>query len=157
MGIREMIYKVRALITVALVLSFGLMSFSFANYDRLSQLAQGQQVFGCATVSSDPILNTDQFKEHPGFKLFEDWGCGTCHLIDRKLVGPALAAVRDHRSDDWLKAMIRNSSALIASGDETAVKIFNEYNQIQMPSHDLSDEEVTSILDYITEASKAYN
>ncbi len=151
-----MIHKVRALITIALVLSFGLMSFSFVNYTGFKELAQDQTVFGCATVSPDPVLNINQFREHPGFKLFQDWGCSTCHLIDRKLVGPALFNVRDRRSDDWLKAMIRNSSSLIASGDETAVKIFNEYSQLQMPNHDLSDEEVTSILDYITEASKAY-
>lgn len=155
MGIREMIHKVRALITIALVLSFGLMSFSFANYSRFKELAQDQQVFGCGTVSPDPIINTDQFREHPGFKLFQDWGCNTCHAIDRKVVGPALVNVRDRRSDDWLKAMISNSSALIASGNETAVKIFNEYNQLQMPAHDLSDKEIESILDYITEVSKA--
>lgn len=153
MDIRSMIHQVRALVTIALLLSFGLMSFSFVNYDKFRAMAEEEPGSYCGTVDDFPFVNSEQFLDHPGYQLFQDWGCNTCHALDRKVVGPALAKVRDRRSDDWLKAMIRNSSALITS-DETALNIFNEYNQLQMPPHDLTDEEITSILDYITEASK---
>lgn len=153
MDIRSMIHQVRALITIALVLSFGLMSFSFTNYDKFQAMAEEEPGFYCGTVDASPFISNEQFLDHPGYLLFQDWGCNTCHALDRKVVGPALANVRDRRSEDWLKAMIRNSSALIES-DETALEIYNQYNQLQMPSHDLTDEEITSILDYITEASK---
>ncbi|GAB5525378.1 MAG: hypothetical protein Roseis2KO_32500 [Roseivirga sp.] len=155
MDIRQMIHQVRFLITIALLVSFGLMSFSFANYDRFEEPTQNEQVWGCATVSPYPVSNTEEFTGHPGFKLFKDWGCNTCHAIDRKVVGPALANIRDRRSDDWLRKFIKNSSAVIESNDSYAVDLYNQYNQLQMPNHDLSDEEIASILEYITAASEA--
>jgi hypothetical protein len=45
---------------------------------------------------------------------------------------------------------VKNSSKVVASGDEYAVKIFNEYQKQQMPSFQLSDAEITSIVSYIT-------
>ncbi|MCE7996896.1 MAG: cytochrome c [Roseivirga sp.] len=153
MDIRPMIHRVRALITIALVLSFGLMSFTFINYEKLEEMADQNEAFYCGVIDMSETIHQKEAELLPGYKLFQDWGCKTCHAIDRKVVGPALANVRDRRSDDWLKAFIRNSSALIGTDDETAVKIYNEYNQLQMPAHDLTDAEILSILDYITKAS----
>jgi len=44
---------------------------------------------------------------------------------------------------------MKNSSKVVASSDEYAVKIYNQYQKQQMPSFQLSDEEVRQILAYI--------
>lgn len=77
--------------------------------------------------------------------------CKTCHRVHQKLVGPALANVYDRTpSIDWLKSFIRNSAALIASGDEYANSIYNEYNKTQMTAFTgLKDDQIMNILAYI--------
>lgn len=85
----------------------------------------------------------------PGQRIFKT-NCSPCHRMDQKLIGPALAGVLDRRDSLWVIAMIRNSSQLIASGDPTAVKLFREYNGLQMTSFtSFSDEELRSLLEYI--------
>lgn len=77
--------------------------------------------------------------------------CKTCHRVHQKLVGPALANVYDRApSIDWLKRFIKNSAAVIASGDEYAVNIYNEYNKTQMTAFTgLKDDQIMNILAYI--------
>ncbi|MBX2967150.1 MAG: c-type cytochrome [Cyclobacteriaceae bacterium] len=77
--------------------------------------------------------------------------CKTCHRVHQKLVGPALANVYDRApSIDWLKAFIKNSAAVIASGDDYAVNIYNEYNKTQMTAFTgLKDDQLMNLLAYI--------
>jgi hypothetical protein len=65
-------------------------------------------------------------------------------------VGPALAGIAKRRPMSWIIPWVKNSSKVVASGDDYAVKIFNEYQKQQMPSFQLSDAEITSIVSYIT-------
>jgi cytochrome c2 len=82
--------------------------------------------------------------------------CRTCHRLDQKNVGPALRGVTDRHSIEWNKKFIRNSQALIASGDAEAVAIYNEFNQLAMPAHEfLSDDDVMNLLSYIEYGDKA--
>jgi mono/diheme cytochrome c family protein len=86
---------------------------------------------------------------HPGQKLFKT-NCTPCHRINQKLVGPALVGVLDRRDSLWVVKMIRNSSKLIASGDPTAVKLFEEYNRTQMTAFtSFSDEDLRNLLEYL--------
>ncbi len=66
------------------------------------------------------------------------------------VVGPALAGITKRRPVSWLIPWIKNSSKVVASGDEYAVKLFNQYQKQQMPSFQLSDQEITSILAWVT-------
>lgn len=77
--------------------------------------------------------------------------CKTCHRVHQKLIGPALADVYDRvPSIDWFKAFVRNSAAVIASGDEYANNIYNEYGKTQMTAFTgLKDEQLMDILAYI--------
>ncbi len=50
----------------------------------------------------------------------------------------------------WIIPWVKNSSKLVASGDEYAVKLFNQYQKQQMPSFQLSDQEITSIVAWVT-------
>ena len=45
---------------------------------------------------------------------------------------------------------IKNSSKVVASGDEYAVEIYNKYNKQQMPCFALTDQEITSIVACVT-------
>ncbi len=84
-----------------------------------------------------------------GEKLFNA-NCTSCHALNEKVVGPALKGVTAKYDDAWLLKWIKNSQAMVKSGDAKAVKIYNEYNQAVMTSFEnLSDAQVKSIIDYL--------
>ena len=87
-----------------------------------------------------------------GEKLFKI-NCAQCHGVGTaKVVGPGLKGVADRvpkPANEWLNKWIKNSSAVIKSGDAYANKIFTENNKSVMPSQAVSDQEVTDILAYI--------
>lgn len=84
-----------------------------------------------------------------GKSLFETH-CTSCHAIDSKLIGPALAGVNERRDEAWLLNWIKNSQAMVKAGDPIAVKLFNENNKSIMNSFEnLSDGEIKDILAYI--------
>ena len=81
--------------------------------------------------------------------------CAACHKLDKKMTGPALRNVEARLYEDegldreWLNKWIRNSSALIKSGDTYANKIWNEYDQTAMNAFpQLEDQEISDILAY---------
>ncbi|HKZ36433.1 MAG TPA: c-type cytochrome [Chryseolinea sp.] len=83
--------------------------------------------------------------------------CKACHRVKTKLVGPALAGVESRApSIDWIIDFVHNSSAVIASGDEYAVKLYTEYNKTQMTAFTgLKNEDILNILAYVkAEAAK---
>ncbi len=87
-----------------------------------------------------------------GEALFKS-NCVSCHAIDKRVLGPALAGINEKQSNEWLHKWIKNSSALIASGDKAAVAIFEEYNKVPMPGYpQFSDTDIDDILTYIKEA-----
>ena len=84
-----------------------------------------------------------------GEKLFKQ-NCTACHTISEvRLVGPGLKGVTEKYEKEWLVKWIRDSQGLIASGDERAIKIFEEYNKSIMTSFDFSDEEMSNLLAYL--------
>lgn len=84
-----------------------------------------------------------------GEKLFNA-NCTACHAINDKVVGPALKDVDKRQSEAWIIKWVKNSQAVIKSGDAYANKIYNEYNQSQMTAFpQLSDDQIKSILAYI--------
>src|SRR5690606_13182012 len=57
---------------------------------------------------------------------------------------------------DWLQKWIRNSQALIASGDALAVKLFEENNKAVMTAFPgLSDDDIDNILAYTSQPKAA--
>lgn len=77
--------------------------------------------------------------------------CETCHTIGKGTrIGPDLKGVTERRDEEWLIKFIRNSQKMIKKGDQTAVKLFNEYNQTVMPANEeYSDKKIKAILSYI--------
>ncbi|WP_424964186.1 cytochrome c3 family protein [Ekhidna sp.] len=75
--------------------------------------------------------------------------CTQCHQIWETRIGPALNAVYERRSIDWLNSWIKNSQAMIAAGDEEAVALWEEYNKTAMPAYPFTDDQVMELLAYI--------
>lgn len=88
-----------------------------------------------------------------GENIFKS-NCSACHKVDKKLVGPPLKNITEKRETDWLLSFIKNSQSLINSGDKAAKEIYAEYNELLMPPQNLSNEEIQSVLDFITKESK---
>jgi len=75
--------------------------------------------------------------------------CASCHKLNKKLVGPALRGVSAKYDKEWLYSWIKNSAALIKSGDDQAVAIYEEYNKVAMNAFpQLSNEDIDNILAY---------
>src|SRR5688572_17732411 len=109
-----------------------------------------------ASLPSHAQIPTDDASIKAGEALFKA-NCRSCHAVDRKLIGPALAGVESRvPSMAWLHDWVRNSAKVIASGDEYAIKIYNEYNKSQMTAFtSLKDEDINNIIAYVNaEAAK---
>jgi len=109
----------------------------------------GTQVFAAdpAVVESDEAIAA-------GKSVFNA-NCKTCHKLDQKMIGPALRGVTDRQTPEWAKSFIKNSSAVIASGDEYATALFAEFNNTVMPAHAfLSDDDLNNLLSYIEYGDK---
>src|SRR5690554_4617864 len=81
--------------------------------------------------------------------------CMACHSLSNKvLLGPGLHGMSERRSEEWLISWIRDSQGLIESGDEEAIKIFEEYHNVPMPGFpQLSDDEIRALIAYVDEQS----
>ena len=101
-------------------------------------------------TSSAQEISTEPAAIKAGQGLFNA-NCKACHAVKRKLVGPALGGVQDRvPSIQWIKDFVHNSSAVIKSGDDYAVKLYNEYNKTQMTAFtSLKDEDIMNILAYV--------
>lgn len=103
--------------------------------------------FGQGSADGDPVA---------GEKLFKN-NCAQCHAYDASVVvGPGLQGIEDRRDYDWLKAWIQNPAAVIASGDDYAVELYEKYNKTQMTAfQSFGDEEISAILAYVKQANEA--
>lgn len=96
-----------------------------------------------------------------GKSLFNT-NCAACHSLDKKMTGPALRGIEAKLSDDqgldrdWIYAWVKNSPAVIKSGDAYAAKIYAEYNNAAMTAlPQLSDEDIDNILAYTAQEKAA--
>ena len=85
-------------------------------------------------------------------KVLFNTHCAACHKLDSKMTGPPLRGVAETRDRAWLGSWIKNSSALIKAGDPEAVKIYEEFNKVNMTAFpQLSDKDIDDILAYTSE------
>jgi len=113
-----------------------------SQFQRIVLSALSFLLFSTMTVTAqegDPVNGKKLFNTH----------CAACHKLDKKLIGPALEGVSERHSREWLQSWIKDSQALIKSGDEDAIAIFEEYNKVPMMSFPfLSDQDVDDIVAY---------
>jgi cytochrome c2 len=86
-----------------------------------------------------------------GKELFNA-NCAACHNLDKKMTGPALRGVTGRHKKDWFYGWVKNSSALIKSGDADAVKLWEENKPSVMTAFpQLSNADIDNILAYTDE------
>jgi mono/diheme cytochrome c family protein len=121
--------------------------------DRLSDLVKILTIVLFVTTSITSFsqeIPTDAAAISAGEALFNG-NCKSCHRVKQKLVGPALAGVEGRApSIAWILEWVKNPAKKIASGDEYANKIYNEYNKSQMTAFtSYTDAQILSILAYV--------
>lgn len=105
-------------------------------------------ICGNATI----IMSASEIK---GKSLFRD-NCASCHNLFKTDFSPALMSVEERVKDrKLLFAWIRNSSAVLKSGDPYFTRLVKNFGNVRMtPFPGLTDEDIAAILDYIKAASK---
>lgn len=86
-----------------------------------------------------------------GEKIFKK-ECTSCHSINlkTKLIGPELFEITKKREISWLTKWITNNSKLRKSGDKLALKIYKDYNNIEMNNFEyLKQEDINNLLFFI--------
>ncbi len=111
-------------------------------------------LIGTQAFAVDPSVDESQEAVAAGNAIFKA-NCSTCHKLDQKYIGPALRGVTERKDPEWVKTWIKNSQAVIASGDPYAVALYKEYNNSVMPSYGfLSDADLGNLLSYIEYGDK---
>ncbi|MEB2777048.1 c-type cytochrome [Algoriphagus sp. D3-2-R+10] len=106
-------------------------------------------LIGTQAFAADPAVDSSDEAVAAGKALFNT-NCKTCHKLDQKMIGPALRGATDRKSVELVKSFIKNSQAVIASGDAYYTSLFKEYNNTVMISHEfLSDDDLNNLLSYI--------
>lgn len=128
---------------LAFVLTFSLTSFSQETAtpapaaDATATTAAAPAASGGDPAAGKALFNTN---------------CAACHKLDAKATGPALRGVANKYDKAWLYKWINNSSALIASGDAKAVKVFEENNKSVMTAFPaLTNADIDNIIAYTSE------
>lgn len=112
-------------------------------------------LIGMQAFAADPTVANSDEAVAAGKSVFNA-NCKTCHKLDQKLVGPALRGATDRTAVESVKSFIKNSAAVIASGDAYYTKLFKEYSGTPMPAHEfLSDDDLNNLLAYIEYGDKA--
>jgi len=100
--------------------------------------------FAQDTVSKEPA-------DIAAGKALFNANCKSCHRVDQKLIGPALAGVTGRApSIQWIKDWVHNSAKVVASGEAYATALFAEYKGSQMTAFtSLTDAQIMQILAYV--------
>ncbi|AFL97534.1 c-type cytochrome [Ornithobacterium rhinotracheale] len=108
-------------------------------------------MFSVTYAQDAEAINGDPNK---GKELFNT-NCAACHQLDKKVVGPALGGIVEKLQTEqglgreWLHKWIRNNEELRASGDEYAIKVYEENGKVAMtPFPNLTDQQIDDILAY---------
>ena len=139
--------------SIARILLFCLafsLSFSISSYAQAADEAAAQAPTG-ETEAAAPAADAGAGDPAKGKELFNSL-CAACHKLDSKATGPALRGVADKHDREWLYSWIKNSSAMIKSGDPVAVQLFKENNNTVMTAFpQLSNADIDNILAYTSQ------
>lgn len=85
-----------------------------------------------------------------GEAIFKD-NCARCHSLTADLTGPALMGIQQRVPDQkLLAAWIRNSPAVLASGNKYFTDLFAKWGNTAMPAFDFPQPEMDALIKYIS-------
>ncbi|MFZ1593808.1 MAG: cytochrome c [Chitinophagales bacterium] len=127
---------------ILMILGAGLIWGAFTEASQIGNYKQPprQQICGVTFKPEYTGIGRELFQTH----------CQKCHLLERKMTGPALALVRNRWADSThLYSWIKNSQAFLQTGDKYANDLAREYSNSIMPAFpNLTDEDIYEILLY---------
>ena len=100
---------------------------------------------GVGPVSSVKLGDLDAGMAAEGEKIFGE-KCSSCHKIEKRYIGPALAGVTERRSPEWIMNMILNPEQMVAE-NEAAKQLLMEYSA-PMANQSLTEDEARKLLEY---------
>jgi mono/diheme cytochrome c family protein len=104
-------------------------------------------IISSVLLSSAAFAQDDEAVQ-AGKKLFNT-NCAACHKLNKRAVGPALKGISAKYDKEWLYSWIKNSTAMVKSGDAQAVEIYEEYNGSVMTSFlQFSNTDIDNIIAY---------
>lgn len=74
--------------------------------------------------------------------------CVACHMIDQRMIGPALKGVYERRSPEWVMNMILNPDGMLKE-DPIAKALLKEYNNAIMLNQNLTEDEARDVAEYL--------
>ncbi len=97
------------------------------------------------------LLNHQQAFAQNGQALFSS-NCASCHAVNKRLTGPALAGIEQRWASKGGRAEIHkwvHNPAGYMKGDVYTTGLYKEYQVLMTPFPSLSDKEIDAILDYV--------
>jgi cytochrome c2 len=102
------------------------------------------------------VANAAGTDAQAGQQLFQQKGCTACHTVGKgALVGPDLKGVTASRPKEWLEQWIAAPDKMIAKKDPDAIKLLQQYHNVQMPNLGLSTSDVDNILAFLATGTAA--
>lgn len=74
--------------------------------------------------------------------------CTACHMVDQRMIGPAMKGVYERRSPEWVMNMILNPDVMLKE-DPIAKALLKEYNNAIMLNQNLSEEQARAVAEYL--------
>ncbi|MEZ5013694.1 MAG: cytochrome c [Chitinophagales bacterium] len=144
-------HKLRSIHNITLLALFIILilggGFVWGEFKRASGIEKTQHAGMVVHEVSQPAYVTGANEN--GKTLFRK-NCQRCHLVDKKMTGPALMNVKDRWADTThIYSWIKNSQAYLETGDPYAKGLFNKYKSVMPAFPDLSDAEIAEILYYV--------
>ncbi|NOQ72864.1 MAG: respiratory nitrate reductase subunit gamma [Crocinitomix sp.] len=109
-------------------------------------------MLGTLAIFLSTFLLSSNLLAQEGGELFKN-RCSVCHSVsDDVIIGPGLGGITEKRTEEWLATWIKDSDAMIKSGDPDAIAIYEEFNKSAMPAFtDLSDDEIQGLVEYMAD------
>ena len=132
------------------------LTFSFSSFSQVTPAAATPVVAPMATAPAVAAPAAASGGDAVAGKALFNAQCAACHKLDSKGTGPALRGVTARHAREWFYPWIKNSSAMIKSGDPDAVKLWQEYKPSVMSAFpNLTNQDIDNVLAYTDEPKAA--
>lgn len=74
--------------------------------------------------------------------------CVACHMVDQRMIGPAMEGVYERRSPAWVMNMMLNPDGMLRE-DPIAKALLKEYNNAIMLNQNLTEAEARDLAEYL--------
>jgi cytochrome c len=74
--------------------------------------------------------------------------CVACHMVEQRMIGPAMKGVYERRSPEWVMNMMLNPDEMLKS-DPIAKALLKEYNNAIMLNQNLTEDEARDLAEYL--------